>query len=115
MLGSFEKTMIETGLLSVREVLQAKAQSMGMPFVDLERTSIDVGAVSFVPREMAERLRAMPVKRVGSRLWIAMAEPCDIRAIDELSTASRCRVVPVVAVPEAIDGSIREHYEDDAD
>lgn len=93
-----------------REILQAKARERGLAFVDLERTPIDPAAVASVPGNLARTHEAMPVKRLDTQLWVAMATPNSLRAIDELGQASGCRIIPVMAVPEAIALAIREHY-----
>jgi type IV pilus assembly protein PilB len=87
----FEKTLLDLGLGGEREVLQMRAREMGMAFVDLERTPIDAVAVAVVSKELCERHRVLPLKLVDRHLWVAMANPQSIQAIDELGRVSGCR------------------------
>jgi type IV pilus assembly protein PilB len=106
----FDQVLIELGFVGEREVLQAKAQGMGLPFVDLDRQPIAADAIASVPTAIARQLTAMPVKRQSQNLWVAMAEPNNIGSVDKLATASGCRVIPVVAVPDSIRRAIEVHY-----
>ena len=108
----FDKIMIDLGFVGEREVLQAKAKAMGMPFIDLERTPIDPNAIALVPRWMAEKHLAIPVKKQDRQMWVAMSNAHNIQAIDQLSTATECRIIPVIAVPSAIEAAIQKHYSD---
>ena len=108
----FDRVLIELGLAGEREALQARAREMGMPFVDLERTPIDAFAVDSVPAELARKHNAIPLKRQDRQMWVAMANPQNIQAIDELSKATGCRIIPVVAVADKIEAAIRTHYPD---
>ena len=107
----FDKVLIELGMVGEREVLQAKAQEMGMPFVDLDRTPIESSAINVVPERLVKMHNAIPVKKQDTQLWVAMSNPQNIQAIDDLSTASGCRVIPVIAVPGAIEDAIRKNYD----
>jgi len=106
----FDKVLIELGMVGEREVLQAKAQEMGMPFVDLDRTPIESSAINVVPERLVKMHNAIPVKKQDTQLWVAMSNPQNIQAIDDLATASGCRVIPVIAVPGAIEDAIRKNY-----
>jgi len=106
----FDEVLVNLGMVGEREVLQAKAQEMGMPFVDLDRTQIESSAINVVPERIVTRHNVIPVKKQDNQLWVAMAKPGDIQAIDDVTMASGCRVIPVIAVPGAIEDAIRKHY-----
>jgi len=110
----FDKVLIELGMVGEREVLQAKAQEMGLPFVDLDRTVIESSALNVVPERLIKMHSAIPVKKQDTQLWVAMSNPQNIQAIDDISTASGCRVIPVIAVPGAIEDAIRKNFAPEA-
>lgn len=93
-----------------REILQAKAQEAGMQFVDLDRIQIDSGAINIVPERYVRAHNAIPVKKDGTRLYVAMSNPNNIMALDDIKMASGCQVIPVVAVPGALDDAIKKYY-----
>ncbi len=104
------KVLLSMKLVGEREILQAKAQEAGMAFADLDRVQIDSSAINVVPDRIVKQHNAIPVKKDGQTLWVAMSKPGDIMALDDFKMASGCRVIPVMAVPAAIDDAIKKYY-----
>ena len=67
---------------------------LGVDFVDLTAVSIPVELAKYVPRNLAKRFLVVPVKLVQDRLYLAMHDPLDFVAQDEVKTASRKRIIP---------------------
>ena len=106
----FDEVLIDLGIVGKREVMQANAQGLGIPFVDLERIVAEAEALRSIPSEMAHRLKALPIKRSRTQLWVAMDNPLDIKAIDELNTVSKCRIIPVVVVRTDLRVALDQSY-----
>lgn len=104
------RVLVELGYLGEREMLEAKAQEEGLNFVDLDRYQIDSGAINLVPERIAKNHSVIPVRKEGNTLYLAMPNPNNIQAIDDVRMVSRLDVKPVRAVPEAIEEAIRKHY-----
>ncbi len=104
------RILVELNFVGEREVVEARAQEAGMPFVDLDRTEIETSATNVVPERIAKLHTVIPVKKEGMQLLLAMANPRNIQALDDVKLASGCRVVPAMAVPGAIEDAIRKSY-----
>lgn len=104
------KVLIQLGFVGEREVLQAKSQEQNVPFVNLDSTQIESSAINIVPERIAKNHSVIPVKKEGTTLWLAMGNIGDLRAMDDVQMASGCRVVPVQAVPGAIEDAIKKYY-----
>jgi type IV pilus assembly protein PilB len=102
--------LVSLNFVGEREVLEAKAQESGLAFVDLDRIQIDSSAINIVPERLVKAHGAIPVKKDGATLYVAMPNPSNIMALDDIKMASGCRVVPVVAVPGAIEDAIKKYY-----
>jgi type IV pilus assembly protein PilB len=76
----------------------------------LAEGSIDPEVVRLVPKHLAERYGVMPIARENHSLSLAMANPDDLLAIDEISKLTGCRVLPVVASREEITRAIVRFY-----
>src|SRR5690348_5172034 len=63
------KVLSELGYVGEREVMQARAQEAGIPFVDLDRISIDSSAINIVAERIVKNHNVIPVKKEGSQLW----------------------------------------------
>ena len=104
------RILVDLGYVGEREVLQARAQEDGHQFVDLDNVKVDESAVNVVPERIVKLHSVMPIKKEGTTIWLAMANPSDIPAIDDVRLASGCFVRPAVALPGAIDDAIRRYY-----
>jgi len=104
------KVLVTLGMVGEREVLQARAQEMGYAFVDLDRIQIESSALNVVQERVVKNHSVIPVKKDGTTLWLATANPNNIQALDDVQIASGCRVVPVIAVPGAIEDAIKKYY-----
>lgn len=104
------RVLVELGMIGEREMVEAEAQERGFPFVDLDRVNLESSAVNVVPDRIAKQHSAIPVRKDGQVLWVAMKDPQDIEAIDAMRFASGCNVRPAMAVPGAIEDAIRKYY-----
>ncbi len=84
-----------------------------MPFVDVERVICDQSALNSVPSKMARVHQVLPVKRQDITLWVAFARPNDIRAMEALTQASGCRIIPVLATADKLAAAIERYYKVD--
>ena len=82
----------------------------GVPSVELSDIDIPDEVISLIPREAAERHQAIPVNRSGSTLVIAMADPSNIYAIDDLKFMTGYEIEPVVASETALRDAIDKYY-----
>jgi hypothetical protein len=94
-----------------RERVQVQAMDKGLPFVDIDRIKPEEAAIQSVSGELARRYQVLPVKREGMNLWLAMADPDNIAAIDAVKQAAQCRVYPVAAVRDTVRDAIEWYYE----
>jgi hypothetical protein len=80
------------------DALIALAEGCGTPGLDLRQVNIVLDHLDFVPREVAEALRILPVLMRDDRIYLAMADPHDKRAVDELEFVTGKTVHPFIAV-----------------
>ncbi|MCW5937067.1 MAG: Flp pilus assembly complex ATPase component TadA [Fimbriimonadaceae bacterium] len=105
------RVVINLGFAGEREVLHAQAQEAGHPFVDLDRVQVDKAAIAAVPERIAKMHNVIPVKKEGTVLWIAMSNPNNLQALDDVRLASGLLVRPAVAVNGAIEDAVRKYYQ----
>ncbi|MBL8060158.1 MAG: Flp pilus assembly complex ATPase component TadA [Chthonomonas sp.] len=108
---ALDKSIIKLNFCGEREVLSAKAQEQNIGFVDLDRVTVESSAFNILPERIAKNHNVMPVKKDGNTLYLAMSDPSNIMALDDVKLATGgLRVIPVVAVPGAIEDSIKKYY-----
>jgi len=89
--------LVEDGVVTESQVASARAAQLGLPFVDLTDYPIDQSAVALVPVALLRRHEVLPIGRDGDRLLLAMADPRDVLALDDIRAAVRMQARPVVA------------------
>ena len=102
--------LVRLGLVSRADLQVALARKMGYPLVDVQKFPIEAEALRKVPLVMAARLRALPISLRPGALVVAIDNPSDRTAIDELEFAAQCKVVPVIAQHGQIEGVLTEAY-----
>ncbi len=108
--SSLDKTIVQLGFAGEREVLQGRASEMGIGFADIDRIQIDPSAINVVPERILKNHTVLPVKKDGQTLYLAMGNVSNVQAIDDVRIASGCRVVPVLAVPGALEDAIKKNF-----
>jgi type IV pilus assembly protein PilB len=91
------RDLVSQGLLSEGQVASARAAQLNLPFVDLTEYPVDNSAVALVPIGLLRRHEVLPIGRDGDRLLVAMADPNNVVALDDIRAAVRFSVRAVVA------------------
>jgi len=103
--------LTEAGTIDEVEALKALSEQSGVPGIDLNQVCIRLADLPLVPRETAERDELLPVLLKGDRLFVAMANPNDTRAVSELEFVTGKKVFPYVALKGTLERVIAEAYD----
>jgi type IV pilus assembly protein PilB len=95
-------TLAKMGVLSDNEITNFLSQQYRVPAVDLNAVEFELEVVKLVPKEICERYRVLPISRAGNSLILAMADPTNLHAIDDIRALTRYSVEPVVASESAL-------------
>ena len=102
--------LIELGYVSEEDITEVLSQQFGVPAINLSNFEIDPEILKLVPAEVARKYKLIPVSRSGSSLTIAMADPTNVFAQDDIKFMTGYHVEPVVASELAIENAIRKYY-----
>jgi type IV pilus assembly protein PilB len=106
-----EKVLERLGIISERDGLKVWADSLGVPFMDLADYLIDREVIKLIPEALARKFKVVPLFKIGNSLTMAMADPQDIVALDEIRKESGIAVIePVLALSEEIGKVIDQYY-----
>ena len=103
--------LVRKGMVSRADLQTALARKMGYPLVDVVQFPPDMEAVARLPHAVAVRVPGLPLIVRGGRLVVAMEDPTNRTAIDELEFAAQCKVVPVLARAGVLANAIGRAYE----
>jgi type IV pilus assembly protein PilB len=106
--------LVRRGLVSATDVVRVLARQFGIRFVDLADQVPDPAVAHLIPEHFARRLEAVGLFVDGDRLVVAMANPADVFALDDIRTLTGHEVVPAMAVPQQIADAIGRVYRNGA-
>jgi type IV pilus assembly protein PilB len=108
--GRLASTLVKLGMLSDEEVTAVLSRQYGVPSVNLDLFEVDPAAVALVPQETGERYSVLPLSRVGATLTLAMVDPTNVFAIDDIKFMTGLSVEPVVVSETAFQFAIKKYY-----
>ncbi|MFZ5876235.1 MAG: type IV-A pilus assembly ATPase PilB [Nitrospirota bacterium] len=108
--GRLGSILVRMGFLDEAKLLAFLSQQFGMPAVDLSKTKIDPALMKLIPADAIKKYKVVPLKRTGSVVTLAMADPSDVFALDDIKFLTGYTIEPVVAGESAIVSAIQAAY-----
>ena len=102
--------LVKMGFLAEDEILSCLSKQFGVPAIDLETFQIELSVLETIPVKTAKKYTVIPISRVGGTLTLAMADPSDIFAIEDIKFMTNFNIEPVVASERAIISAIESQY-----
>ncbi len=112
---SLGRALVELGLISEAQLVRALASQVGMEFVELANFPVDQSAVALVPAAVCRRHTVLPIAFEGDAVKIAMSNPGNVVAVDDIRSLSGRRVIPVIAAHDDVLASIDRFCRSDAE
>jgi len=108
-------SLITLGFVSEAELTRMLARQYRVPAIDLDRVKVDPRIIKLVPAELALKHLVLPLRRVGRMLTVAMANPADSRAIEDLRFVTRFDIEPVIVGEFTLRKHLEKYYETGGD
>ena len=102
--------LIEKNFVTEKQVIASLVQQLDIPYQDLSGIRIDRSVSSLIPETMARINTLVPIKREGDVLTIAVNDPLNYNAINNIAIYTRLKINPVISEKEKIEQKIREAY-----
>jgi type IV pilus assembly protein PilB len=109
------RQLVEKGIVTEVQLASARAAQAELPFVELLEFPVDRTAVALVPAAICRRYNVLPIGVIGDILTVAMVDPGDVFAIDDVRAASRMQVKAVVAAPSDLRTAIDRFHRADGE
>ncbi len=107
--GKLGEVLVLEEFADAEKIARSLAEQKGLDYINLLTYQVDRDAASYLPERVARRLQAIPVGFVDDEVLLAMADPLDIEAIDDVRLRTGRQVVPVVTTPAQIDYAIDKY------
>jgi type IV pilus assembly protein PilB len=108
--GKLGLNLVKMGYVKEEDLTRILSQQYGVPSIHLSKVEVDDAVVKLIPSEVAQKYLIMPVSRTGSTLIIAMVDPTNVFAMDDIKFMTGYNVEPVVASEVSIKDSIDRYY-----
>jgi type IV pilus assembly protein PilB len=100
------RVLIDLGMIKEADLVRALAEQVGLEFVDLTDIQIDPASTALLPEALARRYRALPIGDRDGKLLVAMSDPANVYALDDIRTITGRDVQPVVATSADVEQAI---------
>src|SRR5215470_6035426 len=94
--------LVAEGLVSEEQLIGFLSRQYGIPSITLTNLDIDGETLRLVPSNIAKKYEVLPVKRIGGTLTLAMSDPTNVFALDDVAFMTNLQILPVVAPQAAI-------------
>lgn len=107
---SLGDVLVSMGFVSERDRVRCLGEQWGVPFIDVAEIEVDAATLKLVPQNIARKLKVLPIAKKNGKLALAMKNPLDIFAIDEVRLMSGVEVEPGISSEEDIINAISRLY-----
>jgi general secretion pathway protein E len=108
--GKLSNILVSQGWLKAEELAMALSVQLNMPLIDLRRHVIQADVLHLVPEEIARKYTLVPMDIINDALVVVMADPEDIRAIEDVKAQAKMRVEVALGIPADIERAIDLNY-----
>jgi type IV pilus assembly protein PilB len=109
--GRLGSILVKLSFMEEDKLLKFLSQQYGIPAIDLAKIQIDPAVTKLVPSEVVHKYHVMPIKRSGATLSLAMVDPTDVFAVDDIKFMTGYEIEPMVASEVAVMAAIARAYD----
>lgn len=112
--GTLGSILVKKGALSEKDLMAVMSASFNIPAINLSKYKIEKDCVELVPEKVARQYRVIPICKLGTTLVVAMADPLNVFAIDDLKMITRFNIEPVLSFESDILQAIDKFFVSEA-
>jgi type IV pilus assembly protein PilB len=109
--GKLGSILVEMEFVREEELARVIAEKMRIPYVNLFEPELPAASIMLIKADVAKKYAVMPVRKEGNSIVIAMSDPLDMEAIDDLRFSTGLVVKPALALESEIKDAIRKYYD----
>src|SRR5918999_278612 len=108
--GRLGFNLVKLGLVSDDMITAVLSRQYGVPSVNLELFDVEDSVLRLIPRDVAEKYSVLPLSRVGATLTLAMVDPTNVFAMDDIKFMTGLNIEPVVVSEAGVQEAIEQYY-----
>ncbi len=108
--GKLGSALVKLGFVRDDDITGLLSKQYGVPSINLAQFEIDPSIIKLIPLETTQKYQIVPLSRVGATLTIAMTDPTNVFAMDDIKFMTGYNIEPVVAAESAVQEAIQKYY-----
>jgi type IV pilus assembly protein PilB len=108
--GLIGQVLVSLGYAKEEEIAQALTVQYGFPYLPLECYEINAEAMKLIPQNVAEQYNLIAIDRIGDLLTIAMSNPLNVQAVEDVELLAKCKVQVFVSTMTDVSNAIKKYY-----
>jgi len=108
--GLLGEVLVELNFATEKDIAQALTAQYGFPYLPLSNYEIDQEVIDSVPEDVCEKFCLVPIDRIGKSLTLAMSNPLNIQAVEDVELITGCTVQVFVSTSTEVKQTIDKHY-----
>ncbi len=110
--GKLSELLIREGFISEHDLTMLLSTELNLPVLNLSLMTIDSKVLELIPRKIAEKFEVIPIARIGKILTLAMSDPLNVLALDEVQGFTQCTLRPVICTQRDLHSALEKYYSD---
>ena len=110
--GLTGEILVELGFVKEDDIAQALTAQYDFPYLSLSNYDVDMDIASIIPGRVARQYLLVPIDKIGNNLTLAMSNPLNVQAIEDVELLSGCSVQTFVSTSSDIKRAIKKYYKD---
>ena len=102
--------LVENHIITEKQLIEALMIQLGLDYADLNAMELSPEMAQILPKNIAQKYQVVPVRATRSELYLAMADPLNFIAIEEVSAATHRQVIPMIATEAAVERAVQNLY-----
>ena len=108
--GSLGKALVDQGAISQKSLMVVMSQQLNIPLIDLSKYKVHKDIIALIPEKTARQYSILPISKLGNMITVAMADPLNLFAIDDIKMITNFRIDPVLATETDLVAAINLYY-----
>ena len=108
--GKLSDILVASGFVDRKDLMVVLSEELGIPPINLARYKVDPSVIKLIPRKLAQHYQVIPISKMGNLLTVAMADPLNIFATDEIKSLTGFQIGILITTDKDIQTAIDEYY-----
>jgi len=108
--GSLGKILVDQGAISQKTLMVIMSQQLNIPLIDLSKYKVNKDLLKVIPEKVAKHYLLVPISKIGNTLTVAMSDPLNVFAMDDVKAATSFDIEPVISTENDIKEALNAYY-----